>query len=63
MNGMRHLLKAVVARGEMIIELGGSLISTIDASNAPGGDADEVRARADIAAMQDDLELQRYENN
>ena len=41
----------------MPIESAGALVGAIGVSGAPGGDADDVCARAGVAAIKDDLEF------
>jgi uncharacterized protein GlcG (DUF336 family) len=43
--------------GGLMIEGGGSLYGGIGVSGAPGGDRDEVCAKAGIAAIQADLDF------
>lgn len=57
MAGLRHLPRAMTVGGGLTIEGGGSLLGGIGVSGAPGGDADEVCARAGIKAIADDLEF------
>ena len=42
----------------MMIRAKGSLVGAIGVSGAPGGDADDVCAKAGIAAISDALELE-----
>lgn len=55
--GIRHLPRAVVVAGGLMIEGGGSLLGGIGVSGAPGGDRDEACARAGLATIQADLDL------
>lgn len=57
MAGLRHVPRATVVAGGVMIEAGGSLLGGIGVSGAPGGDADEKCARAGIKAIADDLEF------
>lgn len=57
MAGVRHIPRFASVGGGMMIEGGGSLFGGIGVSGAPGGDADDVCARAGIRAISDDLEL------
>ena len=57
MSGIRHVPKVVAAGGGIVIEAGGALLGAIGVSGAPGGDADDICAKAGVAAIQDDLEL------
>jgi hypothetical protein len=45
-----------LARG-VVIEAGGSLLGAVGVAGAPGGDKDEVCAKAGLAAVQDKLEF------
>lgn len=56
-SGIRHLPRVVANGGGRLIESAGSIVGSIGVSGAPGGDADDVCAKAGIAAIQDDLEL------
>jgi uncharacterized protein GlcG (DUF336 family) len=56
-SGIRNLPRVVIVAGGLMIEAGGSLLGGIGVSGAPGGDRDEVCARAGIAALQHDLEF------
>lgn len=56
-SGIRHVARAVAIGGGRGIEAGGSTVGAIGVSGAPGGEADDVCARAGIAAIADDLEL------
>ena len=48
----------IVAIGDgLLIEAGGSIVGAIGVSGAPGGDADDVCAKAGIAAIRDELEF------
>ncbi|MBA3773561.1 MAG: heme-binding protein [Ramlibacter sp.] len=55
--GIRHLPGVVAVGGGWPIEAGGSLVGAIGVSGAPGGDADDVCAKAGIAEIRDDLEF------
>jgi uncharacterized protein GlcG (DUF336 family) len=57
-GGIRHVARVVAVGGGRFIEAAGSVVGGIGVSGAPGGEADDVCARAGIAAVQDDLELQ-----
>jgi len=56
-SGVRQFPRVVAVGGGVPIEGGGSMLGAIGVSGAPGGDADDVCARAGIAAIQDDLEF------
>ncbi|MBI4967396.1 MAG: heme-binding protein [Rhodospirillales bacterium] len=52
-NGIRNLPNVVVVGGGLKIEAAGSIIGGIGVSGAPGGDKDDVCAKAGIAAIKD----------
>ena len=56
-SGIRHRPRVVVVAGGMIIEGAGSLLGGIGVSGAPGGDRDDICAKAGIAAIQDSLDF------
>lgn len=56
-SGIRDLPNVVAVGGGVLIEAGGSIIGAIGVSGAPGGDADELCAKAGLAAIRDDIEL------
>jgi uncharacterized protein GlcG (DUF336 family) len=56
-SGIRNLPRVVAIGGGVLIEAGGSIVGAIGVSGAPGGDADELCAKAGIAAIRDDIEL------
>ena len=56
-SGIRQLPGVVAIGGGWPIEGAGSLVAAIGVSGAPSGDADDVCAKAGIAAIQDDLEF------
>lgn len=56
-SGIRDLPGVVAVGGGWPIEGAGSLVAAIGVSGAPGGDADDVCAKAGIAAIRDDLEF------
>jgi len=56
-SGIRQLPKVVAIGGGVMIEAGGSIVGAIGVSGAPGGDADELCAKAGIAAIRDDLDF------
>lgn len=53
--GVRHVTGALMIGGGMLIEAGGSLVGAIGVSGAPGGDQDDLCAKAGIAAIEDDI--------
>lgn len=57
-SGIRELPGIVAVGGGLPIQAKGSLVGGIGVSGAPGGDADEVCAKAGIAAISDSLELE-----
>jgi uncharacterized protein GlcG (DUF336 family) len=56
-SGLRSLPRVVILGGGMIIEGGGQMLGAIGVSGAPGGEADDVCAKAGIAAIQESLEF------
>ena len=56
-SGIRHLPGVVAIGGGIPIESAGSIVGAIGVSGAPGGDADDVCAKAGIAEIRDDLEF------
>jgi len=56
-SGIRDLPNVVAIGGGVLIEAGGSIVGAIGVSGAPGGDADELCAKAGLAAIRDDIEL------
>jgi uncharacterized protein GlcG (DUF336 family) len=57
-SGVRELPNVVAVGGGLLIRAKGSLVGGIGVSGAPGGDADDVCAKAGIAAINDALELE-----
>lgn len=57
-SGIRALPGVVAVGGGMMIRAKGSLVGGIAVSGAPTGDADDVCAKAGIAAVSDTLELE-----
>ena len=55
--GVRDLPNVVALGGGVLIEAGGSIVGAIGVSGAPGGEADELCARAGLAAIRDDIEF------
>lgn len=58
-SGIRDLPGVVAVGGGLLVEAGGSLLGAIGVSGAPGGGEDDACAAAGIAAIRDDLELER----
>jgi uncharacterized protein GlcG (DUF336 family) len=56
-SGIRDLPNVVAVGGGVLIEAGGSIVGAIGVSGAPTGEADELCAKAGIAAIRDDIEL------
>ena len=56
-SGIRHLPRFVGVGGGVNIQAGGSIVGAIGVSGAPSGDADDLCAKAGIAAIRDDLEM------
>ena len=56
-SGIRHRPRVVAVGGGIIIESAGSLLGGIGVSGAPGGERDDVCARAVIAAIRDALDF------
>ena len=57
-SGIRALPNVVAIGGGLVIRAKGSLVGGIGVSGAPGGDSDDVCAKAGIAAIGDALELE-----
>ena len=57
-SGIRAIPGVVAVGGGLPIQAKGSLLGAIGVSGAPGGDTDEVCAKAGIAAIGDALELE-----
>lgn len=57
-SGIRDLPGVVAVGGGLPIQAKGSLVGGIGVSGAPGGDADAACAKAGIAAVSDNLELE-----
>jgi uncharacterized protein GlcG (DUF336 family) len=58
-SGIRHLPGVAAVGGGLTIEAGGALLGAIGVSGAPGGTEDDLCAAAGIAAIRDELELER----
>ena len=56
-SGIRQVARVVAIGGGRGIQAGGSTIGAIGVSGAPGGEADDVCAKAGIASIADELEL------
>lgn len=56
-SGIRQIPRFVAVGGGLLIEAGGSIVGAIGVSGAPTGDADDVCAKAGIAAIRDELEF------
>lgn len=56
-SGIRHRPRVAAVAGGLFIEGAGTLLGGIGVSGAPGGDADEVCARAGIAAIQSKIDF------
>lgn len=56
-SGLRDVPGATILGGGMKIEAAGALIAGIGVSGAPGGDADDICAKAGIAAVRDMLDF------
>ncbi|MEO8508957.1 MAG: heme-binding protein [Betaproteobacteria bacterium] len=57
-SGIRSLPSVVAVGGGLMIRAKGSIVGGIGVSGAPGGDADDVCAKAGIAAISDAIELE-----
>ncbi len=57
MSGLRARPRVVAVGGGIVIEGGGALLGAIGVSGAPGGDRDDVCARAGIAAVRQNLDF------
>ena len=57
-SGIRDLPGVIAVGGGLPIQAKGSLVGGIGVSGAPGGDVDAVCAKAGIAAVSDNLELE-----
>jgi uncharacterized protein GlcG (DUF336 family) len=56
-SGIRQMPNVVAVGGGVPIEAGGSMVGAIGVSGAPSGEADELCAKAGIAAIRDDIEF------
>ena len=57
-SGIRNLPNVVAIAGGIMVQAKGALVGAIGVSGAPGGDIDDVCAKAGIAAISDSLELE-----
>ena len=57
-SGLRQLPNAVALGGGLMIRAKGSLVGGIGVSGAPGGDADDVCAKAGVAAINEAIEME-----
>src|SRR5512144_677513 len=57
-SGIRQLPNVIAVGGGIVIRAKGSIVGGIGVSGAPGGDADDVCAKAGIAAINDAIELE-----
>ena len=57
MSGIRGVSRVMAVGGGLPIEAGGAVVGAIGVSGAPGGDADDVCAKAGIKAIEADIEL------
>jgi len=57
-SGIRALPSVVAVGGGLVIRAKGSVVGGIGVSGAPGGDNDDVCAKAGIAAISDAIELE-----
>jgi uncharacterized protein GlcG (DUF336 family) len=57
-SGIRALPNVVAIAGGIVVQAKGSLVGGIGVSGAPGGDADEMCAKAGFTAISDALELE-----
>jgi uncharacterized protein GlcG (DUF336 family) len=56
-SGIRNRPRVAAVAGGLLIEAGGALVGGIGVSGAPGGDRDDVCAKAGIAAIRDSLQF------
>ena len=57
-SGIRQLPNVIAVGGGIVIRAKGSVVGGIGVSGAPGGDSDDVCAKAGIAAINDAMELE-----
>ena len=58
-SGIRHLPGVAAVGGGLMIEAGGALLGAIGVSGAPGGKEDDLCAAAGIAAVREELDLEK----
>lgn len=58
-SGIRHLPGVAAVGGGLMIEAGGSLLGAIGVSGAPGGKEDDLCAEAGVAAIREELDLEK----
>jgi len=56
-SGIRNRPRVAAVAGGLLIESGGALVGGIGVSGAPGGDRDDVCAKAGIDSIRDSLEF------
>lgn len=56
-SGLRERPRVAAVAGGLLVESAGALLGGIGVSGAPGGDRDDVCARAGVAAIRDSLEF------
>jgi uncharacterized protein GlcG (DUF336 family) len=56
-SGARDIRGAIMIGGGLLIESQGSILGAIGVSGAPGGDADDLCARAGIEAIRDKIDF------
>jgi uncharacterized protein GlcG (DUF336 family) len=56
-SGVRNLPRVVAVGGGVVIDGGGQMLGAIGVSGAPGGESDEICAKAGLAAIQESLEF------
>lgn len=56
-SGVRHRPRVASVGGGLMIQGGGAILGGIGVSGAPGGDLDDVCAKAGIAAIKDSVEF------
>ncbi len=54
-SGIRHVEGAIMIGGGLLIDAGGSTVGAIGVSGAPGGELDDLCARAGIDAIEEDI--------
>jgi uncharacterized protein GlcG (DUF336 family) len=57
-SGIRQLPNVIAVGGGIVIRAKGSIVGGIGVSGGPGGDSDDVCAKAGIAAINDAIELE-----